>query len=360
MKQMGAFLFLLLLWLRIGSFWAYGEEIDLPEIPLPESLTDRFGQVSDNAASVVDWLDAKDVFSMAKEAMTGGVSEAITLLFSLLSVLALTSIMESVSHSVENKGLVLAVGYLSVLLAAGQTLERMQELLTMLSAHLDSMNAFAAGVIPVYSGICASAGMGTLAASGSAGLTLSLSFAALLSTKVLFPLLRVCFLLDFCASVSALSGFGTISAAVRRFFVGLVGCVGALLTAVFAFQTQIAAKADTLAGRTVRYVTQTALPLVGGALSEASRTLSSAFSLMGGIVGGVGVAVVVLLLLPVLIRLWLLRQCFLTASGMAEILSCPRIASLYRACGGLLGALMATVSLVDAVWLFEFAVILRM
>jgi hypothetical protein len=45
---------------------------------------------------------------------------------------------------------------------------------------------------------------------------------------------------------------------------------------------------------------------------------------------------------------------------MAEILSCPRIASLYRACGGLLGALMATVSLVDAVWLFEFAVILRM
>ncbi len=360
MKRIGIFLVLIWVWLLVASVEVYGEKIDLPEIPLPESLADSLGKPANDASAVVGWLDAKTVFSLAKEALTGGISEAIGLFLSLLSVLAMTSVMESVSHSVENKGLVMAVSYLSVLLAAGVMLERLQELLTMISSHLDTMSVFAAGVIPIYGGICTSAGMGTLAVSGSAGLSLALSFAALLSAKVLFPLLRVCFLLDFCASVSGLSGIGTISASVRHFFVGLVGCVGTLLTAVFAFQTQIAAKADTLAGRTVRYVAQTALPLVGGALSEASRTLSSAFSLMGGIVGGVGVAVVILLLLPVLIRLWLLRQCFLTAGGMAEILSCHRIASLYRAGGALVGALMATVSLVDAVWLFEFAVILRM
>ena len=360
MKRLWIAFVLIGAWLWLFPLWGSAEELELPEIPLPEQLGDSLGQVSSDAASVVDWLDAKRVFSIAEDALTGGVSEAVALFFSLVSVLALTAVMESVSHSVENKGLVMAVGYLSVLLAAWEILGRLQGLLAMLSAHLDTMSAFAAGVIPIYGGICTSAGMGTLAASGGAGLSLTLSFAALLSAKVLFPLLRVCFLLDFCASVSGLSGIGIISASVRHFFVGLVGCVGTLLTAVFAFQTQIAAKADTLAGRTVRYVAQTALPLVGGALSEASRTLSSAFSLMGGIVGGVGVAVVVLLLVPVLLRLWLLRQCFLTAAGMAEILSCHRIASLYRAAGGLVGALMATVSLVDAVWLFEFAVILRM
>ena len=75
---------------------------------------------------------------------------------------------------------------------------------------------------------------------------------------------------------------------------GTVGCVSAILTAVFAFQSVIAAKADTFGARTVRYVTSSVFPLVGGALSEASRTLSSAFSLVGGVLGGVGVAVVVL------------------------------------------------------------------
>lgn len=360
MKKIGVFVGLALFWVLIFPLFGNANPIALPEIPLPQALTDALGKPSGDASELAGWLDAEKVFDIAKGALTGGISAAVSLFFTLVSVLALCAVMESLSHGLENQGIATAVGYLSVLSAASVMLDGLQSLLGLLSEHLDTMSAFTAGVIPIYGGICTASGMGSLAVGGSAGLSLTLSFAALLSAKVLFPLLRVCFLLDFCASVSGLSGIGSISASVRHFFVGLVGCVGTLITAVFAFQTQIAAKADTLAGRGVRYVTQTALPLVGGALSEASRTLSSAFSLMGGIVGGVGMAVVLLMLLPILIRLWLLRQCFLMAGGMAEILSCHQIAALYRACGALVGALMATVSIVDAVWLFEFAVILRM
>jgi stage III sporulation protein AE len=172
-------------------------------------------------------------------------------------------------------------------------------------------------------------------------------------------MLHCCLLLGFSASVANLTGISQIAQSVRRFFVGMVGCVSAILTAVFAFQSVIAAKADTFGARTVRYVTTSVLPLVGGALSEASRTLSSAFSLVGGVLGGVGVAVVVLLLLPILLELWMLRLAFSAAGGMAQMLGCERLGMLYRQGGTLFGALLAIVSLLDAVLVFEFALMMK-
>ena len=76
-----------------------------------------------------------------------------------------------------------------------------------------------------------------------------------------------------------------------------------------------------------------------------------------GNVIGVGIVAVVFLMLPVLLQLWLFRLCLLSAGGMAQILSCQRLASLYRDSAALVGALMAATALVDAVLIFEFALI---
>ncbi len=357
MRRAFFFFILLLLWAMPLGTLCHGQELSLPDLPVPEGLTQYLGEPDSDAENLAGWLDGKKVFDFAKESFSASLSLTLELFFSLLSVTALTAVIEALSKGVENKGIALSVGYLSVLCGASALLETLRDLVELTTNHLHSLGTFASGVIPVYVGICTASGMGGLGATSGTGLALCASFAALLAEKVLLPLLCICFLLDFCSSVSGLNGILAVSMAVRRFFVGMVGCAGALLTAIFAFQTRIAAKADTLAGRTVRYVTQTALPFVGAALSEASRTLAASFSLMGGVVGGVGIVAVVFLMLPVLLQLWLFRLCLLSAGGMAQILSCQRLASLYRDSAALVGALMAATALVDAVLIFEFALI---
>ncbi len=359
MKRAFSYLLLCIFLFFLLTFSAYADTQELPAISLPSELTDRLGKLPTDTSELASWFSAEKLLDFGLESAQSAFSGAVRCFMKLISVAALCSVMGALCESVKHKGILTAFNYMAVLSSAMVTLSALWQIVQGVIEHMEILCAFSAGIIPVYAGICTAGGMNGLSLVGTGGLALTSSFAALLAAKVLLPLLRVCFVLGFSASVSGLAGISQVAGMVRRFFVGIVGGICALLTSVFAFQSEIAAKADTLGGRAFRYVTASALPLVGGALSEASRTLSSAFSLMGGMVGGVGVAAVVLLLLPILLELWMLRLSFLSVGGIADILSLTRIAGLYRDGGALLGALMAILALVDAVLIFEFALLMR-
>lgn len=359
MRKMKIVLPVLCVLFFLFSSSCFAEVVEIPDFPIPEGLTEQLGELPEDADDLAAWLDYSKIAKWGQISLQNAFSDAVGCFMALTAVSALCAVMGSLSEGVLQKGVGMAFSYTAVLSASALMLLHLETVFHRACTHLQTLSAFASGVIPVYAGLCTAGGMGGLSLAGGGGLALASSFTSLLSAKVLVPLLGVCFLLGFSASVSGLTGIAQIAATVRRFFVGAIGCVSALLTAVFAFQSQVAAKADTLGGRTVRYVTASVLPLVGGALSEASRTLSSAFSLVSGMVGGVGVAAVLFLLLPVLTELFLFRLCFLSAGAVAEILSLSQIAGLYRDGAALLGALLAILSLVDAVLIFEFALLAR-
>lgn len=350
--------FVLCGWGLFGTVgWA--QDIVLPSVPLPEELADSFGGLPENPGEVANWLDGEKVLSFAADRFSFSLENGLAAFLSLTGVSALSAVMGMLCLSIGRQGVMNAFDYTALLCGAVVMLAPVRAVMTGVEAHVATLSSFATGVIPLYMGVCTACGMNGLGIASGAGLSLAVSFSALLCSKILLPMLHCCLLLGFSASVANLTGISQIAQSVRRFFVGMVGCVSAILTAVFAFQSVIAAKADTFGARTVRYVTTSVLPLVGGALSEASRTLSSAFSLVGGVLGGVGVAVVVLLLLPILLELWMLRLAFSAAGGMAQMLGCERLGMLYRQGGTLFGALLAIVSLLDAVLVFEFALMMK-
>lgn len=342
------------------GFPCMAEEYPLPSITLPQDVEEQMGQIPQDAEDLSFWFDASKLLDHFGEGLQGAFLQAVKCFLCLAAVSAVSAAMAALSQSVENQGISSAFSYMAVLSGAGVSLSVLKAVVSGAVSHLETLSAFAAGVIPVYAGVCTAAGMNGLSVSAGGGISLAVAFVALVAKEALLPLLRICFLLGLSAAVSDINGIGQVSQLVRRFFVGLIGAVAALLTAVFAFQTNISAKADSLAGRAFRYVASSALPLVGNALSEASRTLSSAFSLMSGVAGGVGVAVVLILMVPIVMELWTLRLAFLLASSVSDILNIPRLSGLYRDVGALLGALMAIMVLVDAVLIFEFAMIMRM
>ena len=336
------------------------ESVPSPTLPLPPAVSDELGQLPEDAEQIVGWLDVNRLLGHFGEGMQDAFLAAVRCFFVLAAVAAISAAMTALSESVESRGIVTAFAYVTVLAGASASATLLKTVFEGAVRHMHTLSAFASGVIPVYAGICTASGMNGVSLAAGGGLSLLAAFAALIADNALLPLLRICCVLGFSSALSDIGGIAQISLLVRRFFVGTIGAVTALLTAVFAFQTGISAGADSLAGRAFRYVASSALPLVGGALSEASRTLSSAFSLMSAVAGGVGVAVVLWLMLPVMLELWALRLSFLLAGAVADILSLSRLSGLYRDAGALLGALMAILALLDAVLIFEFAMIMRM
>jgi stage III sporulation protein AE len=80
-----------------------------------------------------------------------------------------------------------------------------------------------------------------------------------------------------------------------------------LLLASLAFQSILAASADSVALRTVKYTASSAIPHVGSTLSGALGALGASLSLLRGALGGGAVIALLALLLPPLIELLLLR-----------------------------------------------------
>ena len=330
----------------IGLFFCFefscaANQYPLSDIQLPPQVSEQMGKLPENSEQLYAWFDVSSMFSRVEEEFGDAFSAAVRCFFCLVSVSVLSATMTALSESIENKGVITAFEYIAVLGAALVSISFLQSVFIDASEHLQTLSVFASGVIPVYSGICTAAGMNGLSLASGGGLSLMASFVSLVASGALLPLLRICFVLGFSASVSDVAGIGQIAGLVRRFFMGAIGAVAALLTAVFAFQTGISAKADSMAGRAFRYVASSSLPLVGGALSEASRTLSSAFSLMSGVSGGVGVVCVLVLMIPVMMELWALRLAFSLAGAVSDILNLPRLSLLYRDESALLGSLMA-------------------
>ncbi len=217
-----------------------------------------------------------------------------------------------------------------------------------LGALLPHINTFLSGIHSVTTAaattlcaIAAAAGRGATAAVGGAGMALLFSVSEALCGGVLLPLVRI---LCGCAVARALGaggGIGGLSDIIRSTFLWLTGALMTLLCAVLSCQTLLARSADSLGVRAVKFALSGAVPVIGGAVSEAVNTVSAGFSLAGSTVGVLGIGAVLWQLVPVLVRVFLLRFAFSASAFVAELVGADTERDILVELGGITGFLCA-------------------
>jgi stage III sporulation protein AE len=96
------------------------------------------------------------------------------------------------------------------------------------------------------------------------------------------------------------------------------------LALILGYQSTIAAGADTLGARTVKFTVGSTVPLVGGALAESVRTLAGSIAVLRATVGTVGILCVVAILLQPLLLLWAHQLFFGVLGAVGGLLNCPK------------------------------------
>lgn len=185
--------------------------------------------------------------------------------------------------------------------------------------------------VPVFFVIIAMSG-GTVTSISTNTLLLSLSQGLnFISSCVFIPLINCFLALGICSGLrSELNISGALSVAKKSIITVVSFCAGSFV-AVLSIKTAVAARADALGLRSVRFAINSVVPVIGSAISEGILSIQSYSSLIKSSVGVVGILGVLAVFLPALISVIVWRLSLSVSLMVSEIFDDSSVSKMITA-----------------------------
>lgn len=281
------------------------------------------------------------------------------LLLLIIGVLLISAVLCVVGEQSENKTLLSVIRFCSlgaIFSSAGYAFymhfERLEEFFSQISVFIN-------GMIPVTASIWALGGNVTTATAGSATLYCFLTVFEKLWAASAVPIFALLLMLGFCDVLCTELKSGRVLGTVKRIYGFLLGLSMTVLLSSLAAQTTLTAVADSVSARAGRLVSSTVIPIVGGNLGEALRTVASSVTYLKSIFGIGGIIIIALIVLPMAISLLLTRFAFGVSATFADIIGCEREAKLLASFSEAYGCMLAVVCGVGMMFVLSLCIFMK-
>lgn len=228
-----------------------------------------------------------------------------------------------------------------------------------LEIFFERIAVFVNGMIPVTASIWALGGNVTTATAGSATLYCFLNVFEKLWAASAIPISALLIMLGFCDVLCTELKTGRIVGTVKKIYGFFLGLTMTVLLSSLAAQTTLTAAADSVTARTGRLVTNTVIPIVGGNLGEALRTVASSVVYLKGIFGVGGIIIIALLTLPMALSIILTRFVFSVCSAFADIIGCGDESKLLASFSDAYGSMLAVVVGVGMMFVLALCIFIK-
>lgn len=213
-------------------------------------------------------------------------------------------------------------------------------------------------LIPILAGVISFSGNPSLAISFN---TVAFSFSQLVSyffSEIVPSLSAVLMAVCSAGAVNPLMKTSGIGKTLARIINLIMAFVAGIFVAVLSIRGVVAGAADTVGIRGVRFLVGNIVPVVGSALGEALNSIVAGLSLMKNTVGMFGIAAVLVINLPVLIKVILWKGALYFISASADCLGSQEIKGFSENMTGVLSVIMGAVCFTSFVFTISIAIIL--
>lgn len=206
---------------------------------------------------------------------------------------------------------------------------------------IEGANLFEKGFIPVFAAVLAASGQ-TVTAAGSAAAILTISeIASSILCGTVVPFVRILTAVSGTAAVVPDLNLDSAAAFAEKCVKWLLGILATVLVASLTISGMVTAAADTVAGKTVKFVVSGSVPIIGGAVGEALSSVKSCISLLKTSVGAFGIIACGFIFLPVIIRGVIWRLVLELCSGVSDLFSAGAVSKLMKALSSAVGMLIS-------------------
>lgn len=296
---------------------------------------------------------------LLKKALNTGVQNSALSQTYILGLTVAASILHKLSHSLKNRELSVVFETVSGLCIAIYVFTGIVKLFEKTSLYLTSLSSFASAITPFITMMFVIGGNITTAAVNETGLLVAVSVIEFVCSNLLYPIVSICAVMSIASVAAPKMRLGSVTRFIRGLFMTLIGLTLAAVSAIMTFQTSLSCAADTVGVRAVRFAASSFIPIVGSAISDAVRTVSGSIGYIRTSVGLIGVAVVVIITLPVFVNLMLTRIILAVGASVSDILDCEREAAVLKEAGGLVNFLTALVALSSVMFIYILTILIR-
>lgn len=296
------------------------------------SASDSGGLLSLSPGKIFD-----TVISMVKNKLTS----PLKMFTALMGVILLCSLLEGMKSTVGEEQLTQTFNIVGILTAATMVAIPITGCISEASAALRAGGNFMLSFVPVFSSVTAVTGNITSAAVYHTLLLAVAEFSVQLASGMLMPMLGCFLALSIIAAVNPDLNLHSFANAIRTVTLWALGLIMTVFVGLLTIQGFVGTAADTVTIRAAKFAIASFVPIVGGALSDALTTVQGSLGVLKAGIGGFGIAVGVMTMLPTILSVLLLKLSIDLAAFAGEIFGVGRITVLLKSAASTLTIILA-------------------
>lgn len=269
----------------------------------------------------------------------------LSLLAAVCGVLLLSSVLRGVQGSKKlSPELARALSFCATLSLCLVIISLQRDRFLEISAFFSVLKALSITMLPLMGTLYA---MGGNVAAAVANHGVMSTFLALLEGAIshtALPVAGICICMGLLDALSEGVNLRSLSVLIKRSYTWTFSLLMLLLCGALGLQTTLAKGSDGLAMRTVRFAAGSFLPVVGGSVSEALRTVAGSVTYLRTVAGTAAIVVLFLCFLPVFVSTLLNRIVFLLGGAMAKVMRCDREERLLSELASVYGYFLAVIA----------------
>ncbi len=337
-------------------FLFFSTEVNCAELTdvVPPSVAERLPDGIKNGGEIdTDTLGFDFIFKEILDDIASALSPAAVSLSTLLGMLMLSSAAKLLCPNIKSGISIVSCTVIGTYIIASEA-----ETAVAVEGFASTVSTFVTAITPLFSAMFFSSASTLTGSVASAGFLFFSAVTEFISAYIFVPICKAS--IGF-AVVNAVGGGTTshIFKTVKEIFTFALSALAVIYIAVLSYQTSLAAAADTVAARSVKFALSSSIPIVGSTLGDAVRTTAAGISVIKSTSGALGTAVMILLASPVFVRLVISSTVYSLAAFAAEMTGCERERELFSEMKNVLGFALATLAVISLVFIISTAIFIK-
>ncbi|MBQ9532077.1 MAG: hypothetical protein IJR70_08390 [Eubacterium sp.] len=274
--------------------------------------------VEDFDFNSISSLSFEDSLNILKEIISGKIKSPMKSAVSILAFILLSSLFRSIKAD-SSEDLNGVYSTCSALIISVILVAQMSPAISLASSSIKLAGNFIFAFVPVFCAIVASSGGITTSFSTNSMLMILSQGLTFISANVFTPLANCFLAIGICSSLRSELNLGGLISTMKKWITSLISVISALFVSILSIKTNVSARADMLGIRSVRFVINSVVPIIGGSISEGLLSIQNYSSLIKSSVGIVGIIAIALVFLPAIIEISLWRFMLSVCSLVSEM-----------------------------------------
>lgn len=289
-------------------------------------------------------ISPQKVFSSLKDIAEGKAKEPIKAVVKILGTVVMLSMGEAFLH--DDKKMKSMLNVTGILLCVAALSVPVYQAIEAAISSVGICCVFMKTLIPVLAGVLIASGNPMTAASFQTWAFAAAQFISSICQSFVIPVVGAVVALDISGSLLPEYKFNSITSFIKKTVISVLSFTATLYVSFLGIKNALSSSADSVAGKGIKLLISSAVPVVGGALSEAYSGIIGSLTLVKSSVGVFGIISVAVITLPSVLNLifWIFALKLCAAAG--EIFGQNEIS-------GLLSSLSSALTLVNVVLLFN-------